>query len=198
MKKLILIGSASLLLAACVDTTGLTATLTHQPHPKSNPNGAVIVSEFADLQCPACRTAHETILKPILEKYGSQIRYEFHHFPLRSIHRYAIDAAEAAECAGDQGKFWEFVDLDYTQQDKLTKSMLSTWAERLKLNMDPFSRCVKSHIKRDAILEEFAAGQKAGVSGTPTFFVGGTRVESSAAAIGAAIEEKIKGAEMRL
>lgn len=188
----------TLTLAACVDTTGLTGTLTRVPHPKSNPNGAVIVVEFADLQCPACRSAHEAIVQPLLEEKGSQIRYEFHHFPLRSLHRFALDAAEAAECAGDQGKFWEFVDMDYTHQDKLNKSTLTKWAEELKLDRELFGRCTASHIKRDAIMEEYAAGQEAGVRGTPTFFVGGERSESDLQVIRAAIEQKIKSTEERL
>lgn len=188
----------TLALVACVDTTGLTGDIHKEPHPKSNANGAVIVVEFADLQCPACRAAHELIVKPLLEKKGSVIRYEFHHFPLRSIHRFALDAAEAAECAGDQKKFWEYVDLVYTEQDALGKNALIDWSQKLKLDEDLFYRCTRSHIKRDAILAEYETGQKAGVTGTPTFFVNGQRVESTVEAITAAIDASLKGTQQRL
>lgn len=198
MRRITLLTGMTLFLAACVDTTGLTGTLTKQPHPKSSPNGAAIVTEFSDLQCPACRTANVAIVQPLLQKRGAQIRFEFHHFPLRSIHRFALDAAQAAECAGDQGKFWEFIDLDYAEQDQLSKSMLHTWAERLSLDTELFDRCLKSGIKRDAILEEYAAGQDAGVGGTPTFFVNGTRVDSNIEAIEKAIDAAIGGAAKRM
>lgn len=198
MRKLLPILGLSLLLASCVDTTGLTGTLTNQPHPKSNPNGAVIVAEFGDLQCPSCKSAHERIVKPLLESRGSQIRFEFHHFPIRSLHRFALEAAEAAECSGDQGKFWDFVDIDYTEQDKLSSAQIVRWAETLKLNMDLFGRCTASHIKRSAIMAEYAAGNDAGVQGTPTFFVDGQRVDSTLVAITAAIDKVMKGTEERL
>ena len=188
----------SLTLVACVDTTGLTKDIHKGPHPKSNPNGAAIVVEFGDLQCPACRTAHKSIVKPLLDKDGSVIRFEFHHFPLSSIHPFALAAAEASECAGDQGKFWEFVDLDYEQQDKLSKGIFTEWGKTLHLNADLFSRCQRSHIKRPAILDEYAMGEKAGVGGTPTYFVNRQKVESTLPAIEAAVNASIKGTEQRL
>lgn len=188
----------SLALISCTDTTGLNATLSKGPHPKSNPNGAVVVAEFADLQCPACRSAHTDIVQPLIEKHGALIRYEFHHFPLRSLHRFALSAAEAAECAADQGKFWEYVNHVYAQQEKLSRKELRAWAQELSLNMDLFDRCIKSQIKRDAILDEYEAGQTAGVRGTPTFFVNGQRVEASIEAISAAVEGVVRGAAKRL
>lgn len=113
MKRLSLatLFTSALLLAACVDTTGISPTSSRPP--RGNANALVTVMEFADFQCPACMSAHATINKPLFEKYGSQVRFEFRHFPLRNIHRFALDLAEASECAADQGKFWEFVDLAY-------------------------------------------------------------------------------------
>src|SRR3989338_597285 len=149
MKRLLLL-SALLTLAACgVDTTGLSPESSKTIHPKSNPNAAVTVVEFADLQCPACRAAHLTLVGPLLEQRGQNIRYEFHHFPLSSAHRYAMASAEAAECAADQGKFWEYVDLNYINQDKLNPDTIDDWGEELKLDMDLYRRCRTSHIKRD-------------------------------------------------
>ena len=153
MKKLVSTLALTFALAACVDTTGISAESSRPAI--GNPNSSVVVAEFADLQCPACRAAHSSIIKPMLEKYGNQIRYEFHHFPLRSAHRYAVDLAEAAECAADQGKFKEFMDLDYEKQPELKKGTIEEWAKSLGLDMDLFGRCTASHIKRDLILKEY-------------------------------------------
>ena len=188
----------TLALVACVDTTGLTKEIHKDPHPLSNPNGAVIVSEFGDLQCPSCRASHELVTKPLLQKYGSVVRFEFHHYPLRSLHRYALDAAEAAECAGDQGKFWEFLDLNYAEQDKLSASALDTWGEKLKLDMPLYKRCRASHFKRAAIMAEYDAGEQGGVKGTPTYFVNGKQTPATVSDLGKAIEEIVKGQQKML
>lgn len=190
--------TAAIALAACVDTTGLSSELKRVSHPSTNPNASVIVAEFADLQCPACRSAQDQIVKPMLEKYGTKIRYDFMHFPLRGIHPYALSAAEASECAADQGKFWEFIDLDFTNQDKLTTGQLSVWAKDLGLDMDLFDRCLKSNIKRSAILAEYNKAKGVGVTGTPTFFVRGQRVESNLAAISAAIDAALANPGQKL
>lgn len=186
----------SLSLAACVDTTGLSAD-TSRPA-RGNANGVVIVAEFADLQCPACRAAHMTINNVLTEKYGAQVRFEFHHFPLQSLHRYALPLAEAAECAADQGKFWEFVDLTYEKQPELVKGSAVAWAEELKLDMDLFDRCTKSHIKRDLILAEYEEGTNLGVKGTPTYFVNGTQTPATVEGLSAAIDAALSGVGKKL
>lgn len=187
MKRFFSFAALSLALAACVDTTGLTAESSRTPHPLSNANSAVVVQEYADLQCPSCKAAHSVIMQPLLAQYGSQIRYEFQQFPLASIHRYAMDAAEASECAADQGKFWEFVDIAFENQESLGPAALDAWGEELGLDAALYERCRASHIKRETVQAEYDAGRELGVSGTPTFFVNGTRVESSVEAIGAEI-----------
>jgi protein-disulfide isomerase len=198
MKRFLPLAFSLLFVAACVDTTGLSAESSRPVHPKSNADAVVIVQEFADLQCPACKAAHEAIVKPLLEAQGSKIRYEFRHFPLRSIHRYALEAAEASECAADQGKFWEFVDMNYEKQSDLSNETLRQWAVQLKLNMDVFDRCVKSEIKRDHVMAEYEAGKKLGVTGTPSFFVNGKKVESNFDAITKAIGDASAGMMQKL
>ncbi|MBI3331996.1 DsbA family protein [Candidatus Peregrinibacteria bacterium] len=185
-----------LLLAACVDTTGLTADSSRTP--RGNANGAVIVQEFADIQCPACKSAHAGINKPLLDKYGNQVRFEFMHFPLQSIHRFALEAAQAAECAADQGKFWEFVDLAYERQTQLSSTALRDWAGVLGLDGELFDRCVRSEIKEDTVLEDYERGRALGVQGTPTYFVNGKRVESGFDTVSKVIDEALKGALQRL
>jgi len=185
-----------LLLAACVDTTGLSGESSRPP--KGNPDAVVLVQEYTDLQCPACRAAHSAVTTPLLEKYGTQIRFEFEHFPLRSIHRFAMEAAEAAECAADRGKFWEFVDIAFEKQPELKSEALRDWAKSLALDTKLFERCVTSKIKRDTILSDYEEGREKGVQGTPTYFVNGQKIETGLDTIGAAIESSLKGMQQRL
>lgn len=187
-----------LLLGACVDTTGLSDTIHDEAHPASNPNAAVTVTEYADLECPACRAAHPQIVQPLLEQYGDRIRFEFRHFPLASIHRYAVEAAEAVECAHDQGTMWEMIDIIYERQDQLNSEALGTWAEELGMDADLYRRCMASHIKRDAILASYEQGRELGVTGTPSFFVNGEKVNSTLEDITAAIEQKIGTMQQQL
>lgn len=180
MKRVFVLAAAlSLTLAACgVDTTGLSKESSRTV--TGNPNASVTVTEYGDLQCPACRGAYELLNKPLLEQYGSRIRFEFMHFPLRSLHRYALNAALASECAADQGKFWEFVDYNYEHQTEMSPETLSdTWPKALKLDMQTFERCYKSQIKKSTILDDYKKGQKLGVEGTPTYFVNGEKLEDN-------------------
>lgn len=181
-----------LLLAACVDTTGLNGDLHTPPNPKSNASGAVLVQEYGDLECPACKAAYLQLNPELLKEYGKDIRFEFVHFPLQSLHPYAMAAAEASECAADQGKFWEFVDTDYNHQEDLDPAHIDQWAKGLGLDMDTFDRCTKSHIKRSAIQKSYDAGAALGVMGTPTYMVNGKPVEATMDALGAAIKQALQ------
>lgn len=200
MRSLRLIAvSATLLLAACgVDTTGIQTTSSRPPNPQSNQNAAVTVVEFADLQCPACSAAYERIAKPVLAKYAGTIRFEFRHFPLQSIHRYALEAAEASECAADQGKFWEFIDTVYMEQNLLSSEQLGAWAKDLDLDTALFDRCVRSRLKKPIVMADYDEGIDMDVRGTPTFFVNGKLVQSDPDVIGKAIEAEQQGMMQRL
>lgn len=182
------------LLTACVDTTGLTATIHTDAHPETSQNALVTVTEYADLQCPACRSAQAILVEPLIESYGTKISYDYRHFPLTSIHRYALEAAEAAECAGDQGKLWAFIDLAYEEQAELSSEALRTWATDLKLDLPLFERCVSSHIKRKAIVASYEEGRAKGVQGTPTFFVNGQQTPSTIEALTSAIDAALEQA----
>ena len=196
MKRLLATLSLSLALSACVDTTGISPQSSKTP--KGNPQSVVVVTEYADLQCPACRGAYESVVKPILAKYGNQIRYDYVHFPLRAIHQYTMDLSEAAECAADQGKFWEYVDLAFTNQPDLKSGSAAEWGNSLVADKDLFSRCTRSHIKSKEILAQYDAGVALGVLGTPTFFVNGKQVKASVDDLSAAIDAQLKGAQQRL
>jgi len=170
-----IIGFVSLLCVACTSTSGLSAETSREPY--GNPNGAVTVVEYSDLQCPACRGVHLSILPPIVEEFAGSVRFEFRHFPL-SYHEYALAAAMAAECAADQGKFWEYIDLAYRNQSDLSEGALKTWALSLGLDVDLFTRCLDSEVKKDIVLSDYSAGRDAGVPGTPSFFVDGVQVSA--------------------
>ncbi len=196
MKSHLLLILPVLFLSACVDTTGLSPKSSRQP--TGNPQAAVTVTEFGDLQCPACRAAYTAIQLPLLGKYDTQIRYEFKHFPLRTIHRYALDLVEGSECAADKGKFWQFEDIAYTKQDQLNGGSVVAWAKELGIYDDTFSRCIRSHIKRQEVLADYDEGIKLGVQGTPTFFIDGRPVQSTLDAISAAVDTELKGQGQRL
>lgn len=179
----------TLVLTSCVDKTGLSEESSRSAHPNSNPNSIITVVEYADLQCPACSSTHERVVKPLLAQYGDRIRYDYKHFPLRSIHQHAFAAAEASECAADQNKFWEYIDVAYENQRSLDRRALNTWAEELDLDAELFKRCMKSGIKRRIILNDFEEGKRAGVTGTPSFYVNGKKVSHDLRSLGSAIEK---------
>lgn len=185
--------SLSLVLVACIDMTGLFPESSREP--KGNPSAIVTVEEFADLQCPACKSAHATINGALLAQYGDRIRFEFRHMPLTGIHPYALEAAQAAECAADQGNFWEFVDLTFANQSAMNADAIRAWGAELGLDADLFDRCIRSGIKKDTVLDDRDEGLARNVNGTPTYFVNGQIVPSNLESLGAAIEAAYGAAE---
>lgn len=198
MRKLALLAvSTSIFLVACtVDTTGVSTE--SKKTARGNLSASVTVTEYGDFQCPACKSAETAVVEPLMAKYGTRIRFVFNHFPIRSLHPFALAAAEASECAADQGKFWEYHDLAYAEQDQLSTAQLRTWAKNLSLDTDLFERCLKSGIKRDIVMNEYDAGTALDVRGTPTFFVNGTQVQSSVDALSAAIDAALAQGRMPL
>ena len=132
----------------------------------------VVIVEFADFQCPACGAAHP-IVKQITQEYGDKILYVFRHFPLVAAHRYALKAAEAAEAAGEQGKFWEYHDLLFPNQENLKTEDLKRYAEELELDMNKFNEALDSGKFKDKVTSDLDDGEKLGVTSTPTFFING-------------------------
>lgn len=186
------------LLTACVDKTGLSAESHKGPHPKSNMTSPIVVHEFGDLQCPACRAAQSKIVQPLLKEYGARIRFEFKHFPIVSLHRHAMVAAQASECAADQGKFWDFIDLVYVKQSDLRSDVFPVWARDIKLDVPLFERCLASRVKKDAVLEDYEEGKTVGVKGTPMFFVNGEPVQSELKVITGAVDALVAKMQQKL
>ena len=139
--------------------------------PKQAP---VSIIEFGDFQCPYCGRTRPTIAQ-VLETYPNQVRYVFRDFPL-PFHQQAMKAHEASYCAGDQGRYWEMNQKLFNNQQALDTEHLSAYAQELGLDTDQFRRCLDSGAYATQVNQNRYAGEQAGVSGTPTFFVNGRMV----------------------
>ncbi len=139
---------------------------------KGNPKAPVRIVEFSDYQCPFCVRA-QLVLKEVLAKYEGRVSLAFRDFPLREIHPRAQSAAEASRCAADQGKFWEYHDALFANHTKLDPASLSEYARNLGLEAKPFDDCLASGRFRAKVEEDVQEGARAGVSGTPAFFING-------------------------
>ena len=133
----------------------------------------VIVVEYGDFECPQCKAAAPAV-KMLLENYTEKVRFVFRHFPLQDAHPHALAAAEAAECAGEQGKFWEMCDLLFANQTHLQDKHLHAYADRLGLDMAQFTAEMDDHVYLQRIREQIDGGKRSHVHGTPGFFVNGT------------------------
>jgi protein-disulfide isomerase len=139
---------------------------------RGNPSAPVRIVEFSEFQCPYCRRAQPTV-KAVLEKYGDQISHAFRDFPLRDIHAGAQKAAEASRCAAEQGRFWEYHKLLYDNFGKLSREDLGAHAATLQLAQPQFDSCLDSGKYADAVEKDLQEGLRAGVNGTPGFFING-------------------------
>ena len=142
---------------------------------KGNPEASVVLVEYSDFQCPACG-ASQIVVKEILDKYNDKVKLEFHHFPLTSIHKFAYQAAEAAECAGDQKKFWEYHDLLYSHQNNLQAADLKNYAAEVSVNVELWEDCLSTQAKKYAIEKDLNVAKVQGLNSTPTFFLNGQKI----------------------
>lgn len=141
---------------------------------KGDKNAEFALIEFSDFQCPFCGRHVRETFPGIEKKYVStgKVKYFFKDFPLESIHKNAFNAAEAANCAAEQGKFWEMHDELFANQKALGPKDLVKYAETLKLDMSKFNACLDGGKYADKIKKDMAEAQKAGISSTPTFLLG--------------------------
>jgi protein-disulfide isomerase len=135
----------------------------------------VTVVEYGDFECPNCKQAQSAV-KLLLERFDGRVRVAFRHFPLEDVHPHALGAAEAAECAGGQGKFWPMHDLLFAEQPHLLPKHLHGYAQRLGLDMARFTAEMDDHVYLQRVREHLQGGVDSGVRSTPTFFVNG-RIE---------------------
>jgi protein-disulfide isomerase len=145
--------------------------------PKGNPKAPVTIIEFSDYECPFCKRAEPTVAE-VLKAYGpDKVRLVYRNFPL-PFHNDARPAAEAAGCAADQGKFWEYHEKLMAATD-LSAANLSTLAGTVGVDKKKFDECVTQKKFKDAVEKDIEAGQEAGVNGTPAFFINGRMIDGA-------------------
>lgn len=150
---------------------------TGERHIRGGKKALVTLVEYSDFQCPYCQAVAPT-LQQILQEYGDKVSLEYRHYPL-SFHPMAQPAAEASECAAEQGKFWEYHDALFANQSGLSPELFRNLAQTLKLNVSRFTSCLDSGKYTAKIQAQLLEGQQKGVQGTPGTFVNGELVSGA-------------------
>jgi protein-disulfide isomerase len=152
----------------------LTLPVGERDHIQGPKTAKVTLVEYGDYQCPSCLQAYP-IMIDIQEHLGDKMRLVFRNFPLTTVHPNAQHAAEAAEAAGVQGKFWEMHDCLYEHQARLADGDLLEYAGDIGLDTARFKRDLETHTFAGRVREDFQSGVRSGVNRTPTFFINGLR-----------------------
>jgi protein-disulfide isomerase len=156
----------------------LIQTVTARDHVEGPDDAAVTLVEYGDFECPYCGRAYP-IVKQIQEQLGSRLRFVFRYFPLTESHPHAQHAAEAAEAAAVQGRFWEMHDALFEHQGALCDRDLTRYAGDIGLDRARFQQELLEHAHAPRVREDFLSGVRSGVNGTPTFFVNGIRHDAA-------------------
>jgi protein-disulfide isomerase len=138
----------------------------------------VTLVEYGDFECPHCGRAY-LLIQEVQRSMGDDLRFVFRHFPLSRVHPHAEHAAQMAEIAGAEGKFWEMHDMLFEHQDALEDPQLTGYAEMIGINRDAAATALAEGRFADAVREDFSSGVRSGVNGTPTFFINGQRYDGS-------------------
>ena len=151
-------------------------------HIEGPANASLTLVEYGDYQCPYCGAAYPEV-KKVQKELDSDLRFVFRNFPLTNIHEFAMNAAETAEAASAQGKFWPIHDFLYEHQATLGDSSVAVgYAKKLGLNTQKFERDIAQHVYQKRVKDDFMGGVRSGVNGTPTFYVNGVRHDGDAIA----------------
>jgi protein-disulfide isomerase len=156
----------------------LTPPVSARDHAAGPDDAPVTLVEYGDYECPYCGMA-APIVKRAQQDIGSRLRFIFRNFPLAEAHPHARLAAQAAEAAGAQGKFWEMHDTLFEHQDALEAEDLVGYAKSLGLDAAQFARELEAGTYEKRVRDDFRSGVRSGVNGTPTFFVNGSRYDGS-------------------
>ncbi|MBT6254295.1 DsbA family protein [Candidatus Uhrbacteria bacterium] len=160
-----------------------TTEVASSDHTKGAVNAPITIIEYSDFQCPACKQ-YAPVVRQVVENYPDDVRFVYRHFPLRQIHDQAQAAAEAAEAAGMQGMFFEFHDILFENQGEWVGSNATAntkfleYAALLELDVDQFKEDMNSAAARDKVNNDSSSGTQSGLSGTPSFFVNGQRINN--------------------
>jgi protein-disulfide isomerase len=157
---------------------GLTPPVSESDHIAGPDDASVTLAEYGDYECPYCGMAHP-VVKRAQRELGKQLRFVFRNFPLSEAHPHAQIAAQAAEAAGAQGRFWEMHDMIFEHQDALEVEDLIGYAKSLGLDAVRIARDLEAGTYVKRVRDDFRSGVKSGVNGTPTFFVNGVRYDGS-------------------
>ncbi len=152
----------------------LAEPVSQRDHIQGQEDAPVTLLEYGDYKCPHGRQVH-SIVKPLQKHLGDQMRFVFRYFPLNSIHPHAQQAAETAEAAGAQGRFWEMHDYLFEHPLSLSNGSVLQYATYLGLDVDRFEREIAEHIYAERVRSDLRSGIASGVNGTPTFFINGIR-----------------------
>ncbi len=158
--------------------TKLNPAIADHDHIQGNATARVTLVEYGDYQCPYCKRAHP-IVQAVQRTLGDRLRFVFRNFPLRELHQFAEGAAEAAEAAGAQGKFWEMHDVLFETEDDLAPASLTRYAESVGLDVERWAHDVNRRAFRPHVERDLESGARSGVHSTPTFFIDGVRHEGS-------------------
>lgn len=172
----------------------MSMTVTSNDHIKGSDSATITLIEYADFECPFCARAHQS-LSSLLPKYGDDIRLVYRHFPLINMHPDAKPAAEAAEAAAAQGKFWDMHDALFDGQEDLSDEAIGAMADDIGLDGDKFQDAWQSGAGTQRIQSDMAAAKAAGIHRTPTFFINGVQFDgdSDEASLDDAIRAALKG-----
>ncbi|HEY7118696.1 MAG TPA: DsbA family protein [Tepidisphaeraceae bacterium] len=152
----------------------LSIEVTDRDHAIGPADAPVTLVEYGDYECPDCGNAYPAI-KRLVAEFGPRLRFVFRNYPQHNVHPHASVAAQAAEAAGAQGRFWDMHDQLYEHQRELADIEMSRFALRLGLEIYKFDADLSSERFAKRVAEDFASGQASGVTGTPTFFINGAR-----------------------
>ena len=147
-------------------------------HVQGPADAGVTLVEYGDYECPYCGASYP-LIKEVQTRMGERLRFVFRNFPIATSHPHAEQAAEAAEAAAAQGRFWEMHDLLYENQKLLRDEDLRGYAEKLELDVDLFDRELVEHVHAARVHDDFMGGVRSGVNGTPTFYINGVRYDDS-------------------
>ena len=158
-------------------TTGqLVVPVSERDHVAGSLDAPVVLVEYGDFECPHCGRAHP-IIQAAQQRLGGRLAFVFRNFPLGEIHPHAEPAAEAAEAAGAQGKYWQMHDALFEHQDALEPDNLLDYADAIGLDRARVAREVSSGVHTKRVRDDFLGGVRSGVNGTPTFFINGARFD---------------------
>jgi protein-disulfide isomerase len=149
---------------------------------KGNASSTVVLMEYSDFQCPACR-AYYPVMRQLMQEFGDRVQFVYRHFPLTGIHANAEFAARAAQAAANQGKFWEMHDILFEKQEEWAEKgdapkYFESYAKLIGLDVDQFNRDFRSKQVKDFVASQRIHALSSGLQGTPSFYLNGQKIDN--------------------